>query len=191
MTDSERTDTYGRPTPPLPPPLPHPLDDRTPAPSPPEAEQKSPPLAALLSFILPGLGHLYADSGQRGGMLFASFVLAILLLATVSWPFAFLCAFLWFFGLFDAYREAQIFNLRAAERDTGGIRHDGGRLLFGGFLLLGGCLLLLDRLHLVDVDRLFRDWWPALVIAAGLYFLIGAFRDRTAKLERDRGGRDI
>ena len=124
MTDPERPDTYGRPTTPLPPPLPQPPDDRTPAPSPPETVQKSPPLAAVLSFILPGLGHVYAGAGQRGGMLFASFVLAILLLATVSWPFVFLCVFLWFFGMFDAYREAQLSNLGADERDAGAPRED-------------------------------------------------------------------
>jgi hypothetical protein len=183
MTDPERTDTFGRPTPPLPPPLPPMPDDRPPAPSPSDEVQKSPPLAAVLSFMLPGLGHLYAGSGQRAGMLFASFMLAILLLATVSWPFAFMVAFLWFFGMFDAFREAQIFNLGAAERDAGAPRGDGSKLLFGGFLLLGGCLLLLDRLHLVDVDRFFRDWWPLLVIAAGLYFLVGAFRERTHRSE--------
>ncbi|PWB74100.1 MAG: hypothetical protein C3F15_08370 [Holophagae bacterium] len=183
MTDPERTDTYRRPTPPLPPPLPPTLDGRPPAPSSPDAAQKSPPLAAVLSFILPGLGHIYAGSGQRAAMLFASFVLTILLLATVSWPFVFLCVFLWFFGMFDAYREAQISNLGADERDAGAPREDGGRLLFGAFLLLGGCLLLLDRLHLVDVDRLFRNWWPLMVIAAGLYFLGGAFRDRTRRFE--------
>jgi hypothetical protein len=84
---------------------------------------------------------------------FASFVLTILLLATVSWPFAFMLAFLWFFGMFDAFREAQIANLGATERDARALRQDGSKLLFGAFLLLGGCLLLLDRLRLVDVDR--------------------------------------
>jgi hypothetical protein len=183
MTDPERTDTHGRLTPPLPPPLPPMPDDRLPTPSPPDAAQKSPPLAAALSFILPGLGHVYAGSGQRAGMVLASFVLAILLLATVSWPFAFMLAFLWFFGMFDAFREAQIANLGATERDARALRQDGSKLLFGAFLLLGGCLLLLDRLHLVDVDRFFRSWWPLLVIAAGLYFLVGAFRDRPPRSE--------
>lgn len=184
MTDPERTDSYGRPTPPLPPPLPPMPDGRPPAPSSPDAVQKSPPLAAVLSFILPGLGHLYAGSGQRAAMLFASFVLTILLLATVSWPFVFLCVFLWFFGMFDAFREAQIANLGTADREARSLQHDGSRLLFGAFLVIGGCLLLLARLvgrHSIDV--FFRRWWPGLVIAAGLYFLVGAFRDRTRRSE--------
>jgi hypothetical protein len=190
MTDTELDDRRDRPAPPLPPPLPEPSAERPRVAGQPDPPQKSPPLAAVLSFILPGLGHLYAESRSRGAMLLASFGLSILLLATVSWPFVFLCIFLWFFGMFDAYREAQICNLDEDERATAVPRQDGGRVLFGGFLLIGGCLLLLDRLGL-DVDRFLRDWWPALVVAAGLYFLVGALRERTARLDRGRGDRDF
>jgi len=182
MTDTELDDRRDRPVPPLPPPLPEPPAERPRVAGQPDAPQKSPPLAAVLSFILPGLGHLYAGSGERAAMLFASFVLAILLLATVSWPFAFLCVFLWFFGMFDAFREAQIFNLGEAERAARAPHRDGGRLLFGAYLVIGGGMVLLDRLGL-DVDRFFRDWWPALVVAAGLYVLRGAFRERASRPE--------
>ncbi|HOC42014.1 MAG TPA: hypothetical protein PKJ99_03265 [Thermoanaerobaculales bacterium] len=185
MTDVDSNDRHDRPTPPLPPPLlpplPEPPGGGPITPSPPGEPQKSPPLAAVLSFILPGLGHLYADSRQRAGMLFASFALAILLIIFVSWPFVFVCAFLWFFGMLDAFREAQLFNLGETERAAGAPRR-GGDLLFGSFLVVGGCLLLLAGLGL-DVDRFFRDWWPALVVAAGLYFVIGALRDRTRQPE--------
>ena len=181
MTDVEHNDRYDRPTPPLPPPLPEPPSGGTTTPSPPGESQKSPPLAAVLSFILPGLGHLYADSRQRAGMLLASFVLAILL-ATVTWPFIFLCIFLWFFGMFDAFREAQLFNLGEAERAARAPR-DGGELLFGAFLLGGGLMLLLHKFRVIEFDRFFRDWWPALVIVAGLYFVIGAVRDRRRRSE--------
>jgi hypothetical protein len=190
MTDTELDDRRVRPAPPLPPPLPEPPAERPRVSGQPDAPQKSPPLAAVLSFILPGLGHLYAGSGQRSAMLFASFVLSILLLAMVSWPFVFLCVFLWFFGMFDAFREAQIFNLNAVDPEARVPRQDGGQLLFGSYLVIGGSMVLLDRLGL-DVDRFFRDWWPALVVAAGLYFLVGAFRDRTARLDRGRGDRDF
>lgn len=189
MTDTELDARRDRPAPPLPPPLPEPSAERPRVAGQPDAPQKSPPLAAVLSFILPGLGHLYAGSRQRAGMLFASFALAILLIIFVSWPFVFLCVFLWFFGMFDAFREAQLFNLGEAERGAGGPRR-GGDLLFGSFLVVGGCLLLLAGFG-VDVGRFFRDWWPALVVAAGLYFLVGAFRERTARLDRGRGDRDF
>ena len=181
MTDTELDDRRDRPVPPLPPPLPEPPAERPRVAGQPDAPQKSPPLAAVLSFILPGLGHLYAGSGQRGGMLLASFVLAILL-ATVTWPFIFLCIFLWFFGMFDSFREAQLFNLGEAERATRAPQ-DGGKLLFGAFLLGGGLMLLLHKFRVIEFDRFFRDWWPALVIVAGLYFVIGAVRDRRRRSE--------
>jgi hypothetical protein len=76
MTDTELDERHDRPAPPLPPPLPEPPAERPRAAGPADPVQKSPPLAAVLSFILPGLGHLYAGSGQRAGMLFASFVLS-------------------------------------------------------------------------------------------------------------------
>ena len=181
MTDTELDDRRDRPAPPLPPPLPEAPAERPRVSGQPDAPQKSPPLAAVLSFILPGLGHLYAGSQQRAGMLLASFVLAILL-ATVTWPFIFLCIFLWFFGMFDAFREAQLFNLGEAERAARAPR-DGGELLFGAFLLGGGLMLLLHKFRVIEFDRFFRDWWPALVIVAGLYFVIGAVRDRRRRSE--------
>jgi TM2 domain-containing membrane protein YozV len=190
MTDTELDDRRDRPVPPLPPPLPEAPADRPRAAGPADAVQKSPPLAAVLSFILPGLGHLYAESRGRGGMLLASFVLAIFL-ATLSWPFIFLSIFLWFFGMFDAFREAQLFNLDVVDPEARAPRQNGGELLFGAYLLVGGSMLLLDKLGVMDFDSFFSDWWPALVVGAGLYFLVGAFRDRTARLERGRGGRDI
>lgn len=190
MTDNELDDRRDRPMPPLPPPLPEPPAERPRSAGLADAAQKSPPLAAVLSFILPGLGHLYAESRQRGGMLLASFVLAIFL-ATLSWPFIFLSIFLWFLGMFDAFREAQLFNLAANDPEARVPRQDGGRLLFGAYLLIGGSMLLLDKLGVMDFDSFFSDWWPALVVAAGLYFVVGAFRERTARLDRGRGDRDF
>jgi len=177
MTEFDSSTNPSRPTPPLPPPLPEPAPAAAPGSPRAGAPQKSPPLAAVLSFILPGLGHLYAESYQRSAMLFASFVLAILL-TTRWWPFAFLCVFLWFFGMFDSFRDVQLFNLDPQERQARAPHQGGGKLLFGGYLLVGGGMLLLDNFGIIDFDWFFHDWWPALVIAAGLYFLIGAFRER-------------
>lgn len=177
MTESDEPTAPSRPTPPLPPPLPESPPPRAATPVRPGAPQKSPPLAAVLSLILPGLGHLYAESYQRSAMLFASFVLAILMI-TRWWPFVFLAIFLWFFGIFDSFRDAQLFNLDPEERQARAPQRGGGKLLFGAYLLLGGGMLLLDNFDIINFDWFFHDWWPALVIAAGLYFIIGAFRER-------------
>lgn len=184
MTEIDNHET-DRPLPPLPtdepaaqvPPVPAPASGA----SSPDllAQQKSPPLAAVLSFILPGLGHLYTESYHRSAMLFSSFVLAIFL-AGRWWPFIFLCIFLWFFGMFDSFREAQIVNLGGTRQPPPRERSGEGRLMFGVFLLVGGGILLLDNFGLVDFDWLFDDWWPAVVVLAGLYFIVSSFRERKA-----------
>lgn len=182
MTENGANDA-GRPLPPLPSDEPSPTAPAAPpvtAPAAPERGQqiKSPPLAAVLSFILPGLGHLYTESYQRSAMLFSSFVLAIFLSGR-WWPFIFLCIFLWFFGMFDSFREAQIFNLGSLVEEPPLPQHSGeGRLMFGVFLLVGGGILLLDNFGLVDFDWFFEDWWPAVVVLAGLYFIISSLRGR-------------
>lgn len=181
MTENEINDT-SRPMPPLPSDQPVPrVPPVTPPAGPPVVEtatqQKSPPLAAVLSFILPGLGHLYTESYQRSAMLFSSFVLAIFL-AGRWWPFIFLCIFLWFFGMFDSFREAQIANLGGSRPAPSPTPSGEGRLMFGVFLVVGGGILLLDNFGLVDFDWFFDDWWPVVVVAAGLYFILSSIKDR-------------
>jgi hypothetical protein len=200
MTDNDQYDERPKPplptdTPPAAPPVPPvPSVPAQPDPPPPEAadpveqpqpaqsqfmgQSKSPPLAAVLSFILPGLGHLYTESYQRSAMLFSSFVLSIFLSGR-WWPFVFLCIFLWFFGMFDSFREAQLRNLGADAPEPDAQRRGEGRLMFGVFLLVGGGMLLLDNFGLVDFDWFFEDWWPAIVVLAGLYFIVSSLRGRT------------
>ncbi len=190
MTDSNSHDQNDRPMPPSPsdpppPPVPQapPVPSEPaepsyqPAPMPVTAQAKSPPLAALLSFILPGLGHLYTETYHRSAMLFSSFVLAIFLSGR-WWPFIFVSIFLWFFGMFDSFREAQIINRGGDRGPSPGARPGEGTLMFGVFLLAGGGMLLLDNFGLVDFDWFFDDWWPVVLVAVGLYFIIGSLRDR-------------
>jgi hypothetical protein len=159
---------------------PEPVVEQSAAVAPTMSQAKSPPLAAVLSFILPGLGHLYTESYQRSAMIFSSFVLSIFLSGR-WWPFIFLCIFLWFFGMFDSFREAQIINRGGDEVQTATRRSSEGTFMFGVFLLVGGGMLLLDNFGLVDFDWFFDDWWPVVVVAAGLYFIIGAFRERRSQ----------
>jgi hypothetical protein len=112
-----------KPTPPLPPPPgeepPPPaqveraaLPDYDPGPSPP----KSPPLAAVLSILFPGLGHLYLWAYERAFMIWATIAVCIFMIINGFWPFSFLIAFVYFFSIFDSYREAQFYNMRAESR---------------------------------------------------------------------------
>jgi hypothetical protein len=162
-----------RPAPPLPPPPPRP-ESRTPLPSPQPTESwsKSPALAAFLS-MLPGLGHLYVGVYQRAAMLVIGFFAIIYLLPI---PInIFLCLFVWFFGIFDAYRQAQLANL--GDSDEAPVRRGESTLMFGVFLTVLGAILLLNNLFPIDFEWL-RDWWPAIVVVAGLYLIISAALDR-------------
>jgi hypothetical protein len=176
-----------KPTPPLPPPpgeeppapAPAPaeraqLPDYDPGPSPP----KSPPLAAILSILLPGLGHLYLWAYERAFMIWATIAVCIFMIINGFWPFSFLIAFVYFFSIFDSYREAQFFNMRAEDEEPKMPKADShGRLMFGVFLAVVAGVVLADKLDLFDMDWIY-DWWPVPVFLLGVYFIIAAVLDK-------------
>ncbi len=174
-----------KPTPPLPPPPgeepPPParveraaLPDYDPGPSPP----KSPPLAAVLSILFPGLGHLYLWAYERAFMIWATIAVCIFMIINGFWPFSFLIAFVYFFSIFDSYREAQFYNMRAESEDTPMPRADSqGRLMFGVFLAVVAGVVLADKLDFFDMDWIY-DWWPVPLFLLGVYFIIAANRDK-------------
>jgi hypothetical protein len=174
-----------KPTPPLPPPpgeeppppapaaraqLPH----YDPGPSPP----KSPPLAAILSILLPGLGHLYLWAYERAFMIWATIAVSILMIISDFWPFSFLIAFVYFFSIFDAFREAQFFNMRAENEEPKMPKADShGRLMFGVFLAVVAGIVMADKLDLFDMDWIY-EWWPVPVFLLGVYFIAAAILDK-------------
>jgi len=184
-----------KPTPPLPPlpgetPPPAPSTQRAPVPNydAGPAPPKSPPLAAFLAVLIPGLGHLYTWAYERAFMIWATIAVCILLIVQGLWGFSFLIAFVYFFSIFDAYREAQFFNLRALEQETPKPRPDGqGRLMFGVFLAVVAAVVLLDRYDLFDMDWV-AEWWPVPVFLLGVYFIGAAVWDR---VKDKRGAEDV
>jgi hypothetical protein len=182
-----------KPTPPLPPPPgkepppPAPVErapvpDYDPGPSPP----KSPPLAAILSILLPGLGHLYLWAYERAFMIWATIAVCIFMIIKGFWPFSFLVAFVYFFSIFDSYREAQFFNLRAEDEEATMPRTDNhGRLMFGVFLTVVAAVVLADKLDLFDMDWIY-DWWPVPVFLLGVYFIGAAIRDKMKARNKSR-----
>jgi len=186
----EAIESPQKPTPPLPPPpgeAPPPPPARAPtpayesAPGPP----KSLPLAAFLAILIPGLGHLYVWAYERAFMIWATIAVSIFMIINGFWGFSFLIAFVYFFSIFDAYREAQFFNQRAEDQETPMPRADGqGRLMFGVFLMVAAAVVLIDKLDLFDLDWLY-DWWPVPVFLLGVYFIIAAIMDRMK--ERNKG----
>ncbi len=164
------------PAPPLPPAAP---------PAAPVPIRRSPGLAVALS-CFPGLGHLYLGLYQRAFAVFISFVAAIWLSEHSS--LGILVAGVVLFGLVDAYRQAQALNLGLVAEPVsaaapGAAPARGGRLGFGVFLLVAGVFLLYNQFYPVDFTFL-EDWWPALLVLAGVYMVLAHFRDKRRQAER-------
>jgi hypothetical protein len=182
MTENEETRTPEPEEVPMPMPPPPPA---SPPPQLPRARQeqaKNPALAAFLA-VFPGMGHLYVESYSRAIMFFVAVIVSFLMIP-VFWPFVFIGLFIWFFGMFDAYREAQVCNLGDQYRSqpsSGGAK---GSMAFGVFLTVVGGILLVHNLDLFDLDWLI-DWWPVMIVAAGLYFILAAVFERVSR--RDSG----
>jgi uncharacterized membrane protein len=117
MSENEEIMTPEQDAPPTPTPAPPP-PARQPQATERVQQAKAPAAAALLSFIFPGLGQLYVEAYERALMIFAGFMLLIFTAISGALPVALCvlaCVFLWFFGMFDAYREAQLYNLGGIE----------------------------------------------------------------------------
>ncbi|MCU0303801.1 MAG: DUF5668 domain-containing protein [Thermoanaerobaculales bacterium] len=175
---SEPAPAPARPAPPLPPvdTLAAPPAAAPPAPSTAPSVymlEKSPGLALFLSIFFPGLGHIYVGAYERALMIIGGIAASIWgMVATDGelWPLAFAIAFAYFFGLFDAYREAQIANLGSGQQLPEPRPRGEGRLIFGIFLTVVAALVLADNLGLFDLDWI-DEWWPALVLLVGVYFI--------------------
>lgn len=167
-------------TPQNPPPQASPSYPAPPLPQPP-VQRKSPGLAVVLSF-LPGLGHLYLGLYQRGIAFFFAFAASIFLAQNAD--AGIFIPFVWFFGLIDAYRQAQFVNLgyapepypspaaqRAARKSNLGL---------GVFLLVIGLVLLYNQFYPIDFYFL-RDWWPAIIVVAGVYFIAKYYADQARR----------
>ena len=170
---------------------------QSPPPPPPAAPQpyynnpmdKSPGLALFLSIFFPGLGHIYASAYERALMIVSGIGLCIAAIVFSEgrlWPLGFIIAFVYFFAIFDAYREAQISNLAADQELPKPRRQGEGRLIFGVFLSVLSILVLADNLGLFDISWIY-DWWPVLVLLVGFYFIGSWIWD---KMNASRGADD-
>lgn len=193
MTDEFKPEENAVPATPEPPKPPKPPVPKPPEPAPPESEPaetlepwspdageeiddsppKSPVAAALLSLVPFGLGHLYLGQYSRALAFFAGFWVPILLLGLPL-----LGIFFYFFGIFDAFRQAQLINLAAGEgREMPAGAFQGG-LAAGVFLIvLGGVLMCRNWIDFYFVREFLRDWWPAILVLIGAYFIYGAVKE--------------
>lgn len=140
--------------------------------------EKSPALAVFLAIVL-GLGHFYIGVYQRAAAIIITFFLSIYLLPMPLEVFA--PIFIWFFSLFDAYRQAQLANLARDERRKSA-ESPQWTLMFGVFLTVVGAILLIDQFFPIDLEFL-RRWWPLLLIGGGIWAIIGALREQKSTPE--------
>lgn len=69
---------------------------------------KSPGLAAVLSFFVTGLGHIYAGDVGKGIALFVVYALSVgMTFMMIGWL---ILPFVWIYGVIDAYKAAERTN---------------------------------------------------------------------------------
>lgn len=149
---------------------------------------RSPLLAGFLS-LMPGLGNIYNGLYLRGITFFLMwggiFALAIRTGNRShgdSEALAFLIPgliFVWFFNLFDAYRQANLINHGYATdlglSDSGRWSRPPGGLMLGVVILLIGVYGLLE--HFFDLDlSIILDYWYLAFIAFGIWLILQARR---------------
>jgi hypothetical protein len=175
------------------PPPPPPYAPQMPtAPQPVVIERKSPGLAAALSFF-PGLGHLYLGLYPRAFAIGGAFIVSIAFSShgNAGEFFGPVIAFVWFFGIIDAVRQARAINrgqLAEAGFPVVQARASGTGTLTWGVILVGlGALLLIDRY--VDIDWSFMSDWggPVAFILLGLVLIIGNVSKRRRENESNAG----
>ncbi len=157
-------------------------------------ERKSAGLAGFLS-VFPGLGHLYLGLYPRAFAVGGAFILGVAM-PSHGGPGEFLgplVAFIWFFGVIDAVRQAKAINRGqlaedgfAGERQLKAAAGSGG--LAWGVILVGlGGLWLIDRYF--EIDWSFMEDWggPLAFILLGLVLIVSHVRKRRAENDAQIG----
>ena len=170
-------------------PQPNPVPVAEAAPSPRPAPAASPGLApkrpgfAALFSVFPGLGHVYDGLYLRGLVFFLLTSSLLTIIATRGYGLlAFPLAFFWLFNILDAYRQAVLINygyaldLGLLDRPQYPMASQAGPIA-GVLLMLIGLFALADRYLNVNLEWIF-DLWPVVLIAAGAWLIVSAFRNR-------------
>lgn len=183
--DPDRETSRAVDVPPLPP-LPEPSAREGYAVQGPANLTRFPALAAFLA-VVPGLGHLYVGAYTRAAMIVIGIIAVIVI---IPLPVnVFLALFAWFFGIFDAYRQAQLVNLGAQEPAPTSPGSGQSTLAFGVFLTVVGALLLVNNFFPLEMDWL-RDWWPAIPVLVGVYLIGSALYERSRRADGGPGDLD-
>ena len=161
-------------------------------------ERKSPALAGFLS-VFPGLGHLYLGLYQRAFVLGGAFILLCSLTSHGRGGefFGPMIAFLWFFGVIDAVRQAKAINRgQIAESGWAGdqvmkkaVSSGSGALTWGVIMVGLGALWLANQYLDLEAFWDIMDTWgaPAAFILLGLILIISHVMKRRRENEANIG----
>lgn len=135
--------------------------------------QTSPLMAAILSFICPGLGAAYNGQTSKALVYFAVFV-ALFQLAILTGTAIFVLSFIgmWLFAMLDAWRTAQLIRSGITPNGAEDLlvkRFSGNPIVWGIVLTALGSLFFLRAFF--DVRQLFRAILPVVLIGFGAYLL--------------------
>jgi hypothetical protein len=159
-------------------------------------KRTSPFIAALLSFICPGLGAAYNGQTTKALVYFAICVGLFQLALISGMPiFGLGSVGMWFFALLDAWRTAQMIRSGVTPDTAEDIlvkRFSGNTKLWGVVLGILG-LAFLIRWMGVDLRFLFKPLLPLMLIGLGIYLLRGYIfkRKSTSDYTADVHGRSV
>ena len=158
---------------------------------------KSPVMAGLLS-LMPGLGQVFLGYTRLGFYHAAAAASLICLMSSnrlgVLEPgVGIFLAFFWLYNLVDAYRRALLLNEAISRMETPEVPDGFGAVSFGGRLAVGVLLILVGLLALLNLRfnlslAWLEQWWPAGLVALGIYLVGRAIKDRTAQAEATGDG---
>lgn len=150
---------------------------------------KSPVLAAVLS-LMPGLGQVYLGYTQLGFIHAAAFACFVALMSSnhlgTLEPFVGVSmGFFFLYNLVDAHRRALLLNERLAQLEAPELPDGFGTVTVGARLALGLGLIFVGLLALLNLRfglslAWLEHWWPAGVVALGIYLVARALQDRAA-----------
>jgi hypothetical protein len=139
--------------------------------------RKVPALALFLSLLMPGTGQLYNGQVAKAFTFFFAFAGCIWMAVSNDdpMPFPLLIPFVLFYNLIDAWQSASRINNRLAGNPALEDVDDESSPVWGGVLVAIGTLFLLRNLGWISLAFLSR-WWPVLLIAGGITFLVRSNR---------------
>ena len=160
-----------------------------------DSRYKSPVMAAVLS-LMPGLGQVFLGYTRLGFIHGGTAAALVCLMSSnrlgqLEPAVGIFMAFFWLYNLVDAHRRALLLNEAISRLETPELPDGFGAVSFGGRLALGIGLIFVGMLTLLNLRfhvslAWLEQWWPAGLVALGIYLVLRAIKDRAAQASTDQ-----